>query len=343
MTKDKEINLSEFCYALGRLIIEKANVFWDINKANEDLANEIGYSTLGIVLSVSNNKLHNIPDYRTFFSSPDKIEDLLEKVLREFDVLNSHFKKYLALPGLDAKYESRAATNFQILSYFASIWSINYKYNPETGEIIYKEKYKKYTQLFKNFIVYYVKDISTSRWSGTGDTKLNDIYIKGNQRYLENLDFRVVEQDLLNWNYDNLNKPSLNIDNVSKAIYVIYLSFYSNVHKEPSYDFEHIFPRARYKDYYKKYNLPLGTVGNIMLLDSKINRSKKENHILGNLSTIAKLNNDFISIHEYPDTNILKKLPSTLNKSDLDNISLQIKNRSKKLINNLIKNLGKSM
>ena len=44
----REINLSEFCYGLGVIILESMDVFWQ--KDNEDLANTIGYSSIAIVL-----------------------------------------------------------------------------------------------------------------------------------------------------------------------------------------------------------------------------------------------------------------------------------------------------
>src|SRR5699024_6327822 len=166
MRAKSEINLSEFCYAFGKLIIGEMDVFWNDSDSNEDLANEIGYSTLGIILSVSNNKLHEIPNKKEFFNSPDTIEVLIEKSLQIFRDINEHFKKYLKIPGRETKYESRVATNFQILSYFASIWELKYEYIPDQGKVIEKQGYKtEVSKNFKNFIYYYIFDIVTSRWS----------------------------------------------------------------------------------------------------------------------------------------------------------------------------------
>src|SRR5699024_5816151 len=99
-----EINLSEFCYAFGKLIIGEMDVFWNDSDSNEDLANEIGYSTLGIIVSVSNNKLHEIPNKKEFFNSPDTIEVLIEKSLQIYRDNNEQIKKYLKIQGKKTKY-----------------------------------------------------------------------------------------------------------------------------------------------------------------------------------------------------------------------------------------------
>ncbi|MCD2137912.1 DUF262 domain-containing protein [Salinicoccus halitifaciens] len=344
MRTKREINLSEFCYALGILIIEKMNVFWSKNSSNlEDIANEIGYSSLGIILSVSNNKLHAIPSRRNFFSDPYKIEVLVSSALSIFENINNHFKKYLRVPGAAEKYEAKVASNFQVLSYFAALWVTKYNYDEESGIVTEKQGYKKkFDENLKNFLLYFIHDLVIYRWSGTGDKKLNDIYINNNERYLYPIELEDLEIEIMNWNEEQLNKSSIRHDNIAKTLYIIYLSFYINNHNENSYDYEHIFPKARFDKYYKDFRIPLGSLGNIMLLEKGINRSKKDNHILGNLVNISELKKDFIEIHEYPNTNVLSSLSDDLREKDLEKVKKEIENRSKKVITNLKENLSKS-
>lgn len=347
MRNDKEINLSEFCYALGVLIINQSSVFWSNSKKedniNEDLANEIGYSSLAIALKVRNNSIHDIPKFINFFSDSNQIEDMISKILGEYKVVNDQFSNYLRLPGVAERYESKVATNFQIMSYFSALWTVKYKYDSKTGDIESRQGFKRnYDEIRKNFILYYIYDVVTNRWSGTGDKKLNDIYMIEDMnkiRYLFKINIDTIEDSIIAWNEENTNKSSINFDNISKMLYVIYLSFDINNHQEESYDYEHIFPRAKYNPFYKKHDIPLGSLGNLMLLDTTVNKSKQDNHIYGNLKNIVIMTSDFREKHEYPNDGLLKDLDNIIRTEEFNRINEEIKSRSSKIINRLIKKL----
>lgn len=342
MRKERTINLSEFAYGLGRLIIDKMEVFWPASKSsNEDLANEIGYSTLGIVLSVSNNKLHDIPEHQEFFKDPLKIENMIEKIISEYVRVNTYFKRYLTIPGSNKeRFESGAATNFQILSFFAALWVEKYTYDDSTGKVSENQGFRKsYDLILENLIHYFVYDIVTRRWTGTGDKKLNEIYIDKIIRYKRPLDEQELEDRILSWNDEILERGSIQFSSITKILYVIYISYHGSFHSRPSYDYEHIFPKAKFNQYYKSEVIPLGSLGNIMLLDNETNRSKQDNHILGNRQNISSLSSKFIEIHEYPNTNVLNTLNEDLRSDDFIKVKNEIRIRSKRIITSLVSNL----
>ena len=191
-------------------------------------------------------------------------------------------------------------------------------------------------------ILYYIYDLVTGRWSGSGDRKLNEIYIDNYQRYLRSLDLDSLEESILSWNEENNSKGTIRFDKISKTLYVIYLSFYKTYHNKAKYDYEHIFPKAKYQSFYKQYELPLGGLGNLMLLDAKANRSKQDDHILRNTKTIAELKKDFIEIHEYPSEKIIEKLDDMIRDEKFDELKAVLNSRSKKIITNLKGKLAKS-
>lgn len=346
MKKEQKINLSEFAYALGMLIIDEMGVFWSASGSNkEDLANEIGYSTLGIVLSVSNNKLHDIPEHREFFNDPQKIESMIEKILIEFVHINNYFAGYLRIPGTNKeRYESKAATNFQVLSFFAALWVEKYTYQDASGKMIENQGYKtKYDKTVSNLINYFIYDIVNGRWTGTGDKKLNEIYIHKTARYTNPIGIDDLENSIHTWNNEVIQVGNIKFSSITRLLYVIYVSYDRMIHNKQAYDYEHIFPKGKFNEYYKSESIPLGSLGNIMLLDNETNRSKKDNHILGNRQNISSLNQEFLEIHQYPNTNILNKLNEDLKSEDFVAVKNEIKNRSKKVITSLIKKISTSM
>ena len=344
MRKEKKINLSEFCYALGYLIVQKMNVFWsEKNLENEDIANEIGYSTLGIVLKVDNTKLHQIIDKKEFFSDSLFIERLVQYILEEYKLINTFFAKYLRIPGDDIKYESKVATNFQVMSFFAALWTTKYTVDITSNKLTINDKYNRdYNKVKKNLIYYYINDTINNKWSGTGDKHLNDIYIRNSNRYKISIEKNKLENSLFEWLEENTAKASLNFDNASKMIISIYSSFYLNELNSDKYELEHIVARKKVSNYYRTFNLSAGNLGNLMYMDQSYNRSKKELNLYNSLKPGQELNKRFLEIVEYPTNKNFEKIEEGIERGNFDLVQHLIVSRAKSLITNLINNLYSS-
>lgn len=344
MRKNKKINLSEFCYALGYLIVQKMNVFWsEKNLENEDIANEIGFSTLGIVLSVDNTKLHQIINKKEFFSDPSFIEKFVGAILEEYELINNIFAKYLKIPGDETKFESRVATNFQIMSYFASLWTTKYSVDITNSKFTIIERYKKdYNRIKKNLVFYYINDAINYKWSGTGDKHLNDIYMRNSNRYKISIEKNKLENNLFGWLDDNLSKASLNFDSNSKMIFTIYISFYINELNSDKYDLEHLIARKKLSAHYRNFNLPSGNLGNLMYMDLNYNRSKKEKNLYDSLKAGQELNERYLEIMEYPGRSKIEQLEEAIDKKVYNSTKNLIETRAKSIINNLLNNLYSS-
>ncbi|WP_172370422.1 GmrSD restriction endonuclease domain-containing protein [Sporosarcina jiandibaonis] len=341
MRKERKINLSELCYALGVLIIEELDVFFgknDIEK--EDLANEIGYSTMGILMNIPNNKLHKVIDKAEFFKDPAIVEEIVEKTLDVYQTINTYFNKYLLLPGNERKYESKVKTNFQLMSYFAALWVTRYDVDFDSKAIKTISNYRSsYNLITKNFIKYYVLDIVNRTWRGSGDSLLNDIYINKNIRYSVPLDKEKLTNNLLEWHDEVVNKSSIRLEDVSKALLTIHNSFSLNYFAADSYDYEHIIARRRLSPIYKSEEIPGGSLGNIMFMDKRLNRSKKDDNLYSQVKEGHILDVEYLRKVDYPSERELSIIENDLNSDKGESAKKFIKRRGRDILNSLINNL----
>ncbi|MCT4797499.1 DUF262 domain-containing protein [Exiguobacterium profundum] len=340
LRESMKINFSEFCYAFGKLIIEKMPVFW--TTPTEDLINEIGYSSLAITLNIENKNLSKIIDDKEIFTA-NFIEDYIEKVLSIYSEINNRFEKRLRMPGAKkVVYQSKNATNFQLLSFFGSLWISKYTINKENRIIETLPKYRKnYDTILNNFLGYYIYDIVTSRWSGSGDSKLDEIVIKKSNRYSTPIEKSTLETALLSWIEEKNSKYNILFDNVTKSICTIIYSFDSDQFTEQNYDFEHIVSKNFLNKIDKAKGIPGGSLGNIMLLDSNHNRSKQQLSLYENLKSGQSLDKAFLELHIYPAQDKLDAIKKEIleGNNNQNTLKRMISTRSKDLINVLINKL----
>lgn len=343
MTEKRIINVAEFCFAFGKLILEKMPVFWD--KENEDIANQIGYSTLAIVFGVKNKEMNTLINYFEKLDNPDFIESFVAEVLNIYRDINNQFEAVLKVPGISSKsyYGGRSASDFQLLSFFGSLWITKFE-NLQSGELIVKSRYKKnYKKIEKNLVKYFVFDIVNNKWSGTGDSKLDNVVIEKENYYLKDLDEGRFERALLDWHDEITEKNSINFEPVSKMIYTILSSYYFHKYSENRYDSEHIISRKHINDIRRKTNRPIpgGALGNHMYLDTSNNRSKQEFSLYDMERAGYELKEDFYSFQEYPDRSNFDDIKIELERSngDYDCIIETIQTRGKNLINDFINKL----
>lgn len=342
-----EINLSEFCYAYGMLIIESLPAFFQSSRKNtEDLANELGYSTLAIVLKKSNKKLHEIIAFKKLFNDDngaDFIENIVEKTLDIYGKINKVFDSYFKMPGISSgnKCSLDGATNFQIMSYFASIWSV--KYSIVDNKVIVNENTKtKTTKTYNNLIYYYLEDLCNNYWSGAGDGKLDKIYIDGQNRYTVVLSKDQIEASLLKW-FETRLTSSIQFDHISKSLITLYSNLEGGFTFD-KYEFEHIIPRkiVSKDSKYKKYDVPAGSLGNIMLLDEANNKSKKD-RTLYDLKPGTYVEEKILERSIYPSHQTLVEVIEEIEneKNNLTRSKKFIENRGREIITSIVSKLYK--
>ncbi|HGZ9773866.1 TPA: hypothetical protein ACOFRO_002130 [Staphylococcus aureus] len=175
-----------------------------------------------------------------------------------------------------------------------------------------------------------------------------DIYISQNNRYLKPLAKEVFRNELLRWNEENINKTSINIQTDEKMIITFiankFRSFYSSLND--NLDYEHIFSRKLYKLHKSNAIIPAGSLGNIMLLDSGINRRKKEKFLysaidIDKASITGTIENQYVNNSFYPDKRTIDTIEIDIIDEKYDSLIKMIKNRGDKLIEEVVRELYK--
>lgn len=342
MLENKTINIAEFCYALGYLILEKMSVFW--NKDNEDTANQIGYSSLAIIFGVKNNNMNTLINYFDKLNDSDLIESVVREVLNIYREINDRFEKVFKIPGIHNKfYGGRTATDFQLLSFFGSLWHTKYG-DLKDGELDIIPRYRtNYNIIERNLIKSFIYDVVIERWRGSGDSRLDNIILEGNNYYLKGIDKDRFEQALLNWHEEIIVKSNINFEPVSKMLYTVLTSFYQHKYDEKNYDSEHIIPRKYINRIRNKSNRPIpgGTIGNHMYLDVSNNRSKKELSLYDVKKAGFKLKEDFLNFQIYPTESEFNEVKYEINRDngDYDKLINIIVTRGKHLLYDLVNKL----
>ena len=332
-----EINLSELCYGIGKLISDNSEVFITSDK-DEDLAYELGFCIMGVISKVSNNELSKLSSKYKDITS-DKIEKFCEQILKIFSDLEDEFKKYLKFNDL---YISEFS-NFQYISFFTSLWIEKYQeVNPY--EFKEKPKYKSiYNSIKEKLPKWYLHDRLINFWGATGDKKLNDFYIEDNNRYLKDIDSSKLENALIDWNKESLEKKSEKISSLSKLVLVYYyntkdMEIVNLNSKNIKYDFEHIISKKRIKEILERDpKFPGGNIGNICFLDIKTNRGKGNKTVYDDTNPVQKVDSKIIEDIGYPTESELKFMSNE--HMDIIEYKRFVKIRSKDIITTLIKNL----
>lgn len=343
LLESRTINVAEFCYALGNLILENMPVFW--NKDNEDTANQIGYSTLTMVFGIKNKDMTKLVNYFDKLDNSDFIEKITQAILSIYKDINNHFADRLKVPGVSSSnyYGGQTASDFQLMSIFGSLWTTKFE-NLHSGKLTIRPKSKvNFDIIEKNLLRYFIFDIVTGRWSGTGDSKLDAVVIDKENYYLQDLDRQKFETTLLNWHDDILNKSSINFDQTSRMLYTVLISYYKDLTSEKKYDSEHIIARKAISDIRKQSNknIPGGALGNLMYLDVINNRSKQEFSLYDAQKPGYILDKSMIDYQAYPPNTVFKDIKFEIERENgnYDILIDTISNRGKKIINDLIRKI----
>jgi len=343
MLESRTINIAELCFALGYLILEKMPVFWDKN--NEDTVNQIGYSTLTLVFGIKNKNMNTLINYFGKLNNPDLIEKMFTQIIAIYKDINDRFEKIFKIPGLNSNrfYGGKTASDFQLLSFFGSLWYTKYE-NLQNGILQINPRYQSnYKIIEKNLIKYFIFDNVSDRWSGTGDTRLDNITLEGDNYYLKELTQDRFEQTLRSWYDDMISKSSINFEPISKMLYTVLSSFYQHKYEENKYDSEHVVPRKYINEIRKESNkaIPGGSLGNHMYLDIANNRGKKELSLYDFKTAGYELKEDFLDYQMYPSEQEFSEIKYELERKngDYERIISIITKRGKHLLNDLIKKL----
>lgn len=344
MREQKTINLSELCYGIGKLILKASPVFYKSRKIEqvEDLADEIGYSTMGIIFGVDNKKLHTLKNKVDEVLNADLLEDLIGKVLKIYSNINSHFEKKLKLFNQNLTYENKKISNFKFLSYFADLWVNNFSITKDGQVKDYSSgQDRTYSKSLNNLIYYYLQDAALNIWGNAGDSRLNSYYLDRSRTYSIRPSKEDFEETLKFWFKDRVSNHSLMFDDISKLILTVYYNLVPNngLIDGRNHDFEHIIVKAKLKDRYVKLKIPGGTLGNMMFLDSSINRKKRDLNLYKLVASGENIAEKFKDVALYPTEQEINTIEVSLNNENGELATQFITKRGNAIIEKLVEKM----
>ncbi len=352
MENTRQINLSEYCYALGELIAEQAPAFWSglsavDNDKREDTINLIGYLSAAIALGVDNRTITKLPTKMPLLESEPFIGELTESILKEYETLQREFEKWLTIPGVEnsCKFESNAITNMQVLSFFASLWHKRYRINDVKPSLETIEHYrnKGYDQIRENLIAYCLADVASRYWQGSGDSRLASYYVKNvdspNSYYVP-LTPDGLSAKLAAWHEDATAKGGVNVDKTSKLLLCVHAAPHRNEYTGNKYDIEHVIAKNLLsKDrIYDHQRIPGGTLGNLMYLKEKTNRGKKARNLYSLLDHEGvELKQSYLDLICYPSRTQIDNAEDALGHGSGEQAASLIIQRGKEMIQEIAK------
>mgnify|MGYP000851309427 CR=1 FL=1 len=270
-----EINLFEYAYALGKIIIDKCNEMFCGKNTDASQIDSIGFALMTVCVDLSLKQMDKLPDYY-YGVSPKNLSKLKDKLVECSVFVNDILKKYII---------TRDGKNFtkyleaQIVSIIGTIFKI--KYSVTTGLRIVENPNSAFkVKLFKRHMPkHYLYDIIKDHWAGSGDRKVDDI-LKGditNNKYINPIPEENWRATLDEWLSIQETKISKNIM-VQQKLFLNYMNKLTDIadviYSKYSFDIEHIVPINRLMNRLKEG--PFSALGNLCFLPSFENRSKKD-------------------------------------------------------------------
>lgn len=279
MKQKGELTLFEYAFALGKALMEKCKRLFP--KVNDAKIDSIGFLILAELMGLSYQNMGRLAETIDTYTALD-FKKLKDAILEAATIVENSLVPYIESP-TKPKSGKRASlvchSELQLASYIIVVFKLKYELTPQQG-LVPKPKSKELAKVRNYLGRHYLYDILRGYWSGSGDSKLEEIIEDPTTcRYTKDVAKDEFEMVTSSW-LSNENKRS-NLVNVSAdtKLFLNYLLRFSKAFSEfQSYDIEHIVPRDVLKKYYikKGKTVPMSPTCNLVYIPSSDNRSKGE-------------------------------------------------------------------
>ncbi|GEM_PF-1643612 len=307
--EEGHLSFFDVCFGFGKLLQDKFPALFGKPK-EPDKIEGFSFSLINACLGRRYQHLQSLNTHvrEKFQDSNGDFEDekfnhFLEKIIDSAEYVNKLLQKYSRFK-LNAQKEENydiIHQQLQMVSIVVAVFvkkHVNYQLNDE-DEIVavdlqldqnrreWKEEKKKFKA---NIEKHYTIDIVDQKWRGTGDHKLDEI-VHDPDLYFKNVSWEYFKQTLYRWfekqkleknEYQRVSPPNNEDKIILKVIYLKILNADDQL-GDQAFDIEHVIPKKRLRDKLQKHRgvlkLPIGSIANLALLPSGVNRKKKDKPI----------------------------------------------------------------
>ncbi len=306
--ENKEINIFEYCFAIGKLIINAAGTLFNTSnlissqeKNEKSKVDSVGFNIIAAILLDSPKKMDNIEKY-FIDTTPEQLSDFKNKILECVKFINNILSPYLC--SFNGNNISRYIES-QITCIIATVFRI--KYSVTNNSLIIKESHfspkekQRMLHKFKEGLpLHYLYDILVDYWGNSGDSKIG-VELSNNlfsNRYLKKINKGDMQLVLLDWiKQQDAKKPKIiSKENRLFLHYIIKKKDSNNILSlklKQSLKIDYIIPK-------KKYEHRFGTTSNLANICNLAFLPSIENK-LKNMLTIYEMNEQIQKSYELHD------------------------------------------
>lgn len=290
--KEDEANLHEYLLGLSQVLADQFPTLYRFQKDNSSA--NIAFVIATYAFGLRNSDMAKLPDAMPKspkgFVDPTAFEAALINVSSELD--NSLGALKLKL---NKKTENQLAQHSQnqIVSLVASC--LVSCYDTQSWKLTNKPLRDK---ICKSAPSHYIRDILDGAWAGSGDSRAFRLVWDENQSKASGPNAALIPSTYYhnpvsrsefvtvfdNWNVEQLKKSQTDRPNTSKEAKIVLMMAYSNLvsflrNSQAKYDIEHIYPVKHIKDKIAgtSNGWPISAIGNLTLLEGKLNKIKGAN------------------------------------------------------------------
>ena len=315
---ESKVNIYEYAYAVSKVIKSSAKILfnYDNNDETETNNDSIGFSILTGIFNISNKDMHNLPE--SIKSYNQELKQIKDKIIETVANVESILKVWIQLP-TNKKTNLTCHSELQIASYIITLFKLKYSF--KDGKIINNVNTKDDENKFKrNLHKHYIYDILRGYWSGSGDTKLDNITSEiSKSPYFGDVQKELFIQIIDEWLNVQNSKSTSSISQESKLFlnYVLVSKIKNQIYDIENLDFDHIVPRNRFKKILGNSDkVPVSSINNIALIPSFDNRRKRDKtyyELERDNSSLTKLVPQMLELHSYPARDEINFIESSQN------------------------------
>lgn len=273
-----ELTVFEYAFGLGKALAKSCQKLFP--KSDESKIDSIGFLILAELLGLSYQKMGDLAERIQDYTSVD-YKALKDAIVDSCKQVENALAPYITSPA-----QSKGKTvslvyhsDLQIVSYIIVSFKLQYELSTQNGLV--KKKNIKYLKDFKQYLhKHYLFDIMRGFWSGSGDSKLEDIIENIDScRYLKDVNRESFEQVVRDWLHSANEKHIQKTVTAEAKLFLNYLlrgRVFDADKRE--YDIEHCVPQKVLQDYLikKGVEVPVSSVCNLVYIPASENRSKGE-------------------------------------------------------------------
>lgn len=273
-----ELTVFEYAFGLGKAMAKGCPKLFP--KTDESKIDSVGFLTLAELLGLSYQKMGELNKRVRDYATVD-YKKLKDAIVESCKQVENALVPYIMSP---AQSKGKAVSlvchsDLQLVSYIIISFKLQYELTPEKGLI--PKKNIKYLKDFKAHLYkHYIFDILRGFWSGSGDSKLEDIIGNlDNCRYLKDVNRESFEQVVREW-LRNANERHLQKTVTAESKLFLNYLLRGRVFDadKTEYDIEHCVPQKILQDFLikKGVEVPVSSVSNLVYIPASENRSKGE-------------------------------------------------------------------